>query len=60
MPSPAVAFETKHLPDKHDAIAPDCSLIRVLARAKNGSMAHGTLPPGQVSLAVTHRTVEEL
>lgn len=26
----------------------------------NGSMAHGTLPPGGISLAVAHRTVEEI
>jgi mannose-6-phosphate isomerase-like protein (cupin superfamily) len=60
MDEPATTFATKQLADKHDALAPDGSEIRVLASTSRGSMAHGTLPPGGVSLAVTHRTVEEL
>lgn len=43
-----------------DAIAPDGSEIRLLPQVEGGSMAHCTLPPGAVSLAVTHRTVSEL
>ena len=54
------AFATKQLGDVYDALAPDGSEIRVLLRTTGGSMAHGTLPPGQVSRAVTHRTVEEI
>jgi mannose-6-phosphate isomerase-like protein (cupin superfamily) len=53
-------FITKHLPERHDVLAPDNSQIRVLVATANCSMAHGTLPPGQVSLAVTHLTVEEV
>jgi mannose-6-phosphate isomerase-like protein (cupin superfamily) len=60
MTHPTVDFETKHLPEKHDTIAPDDSLIRVLVRSGRGSMAHGTLPPRGVSRAITHRTVEEI
>ena len=53
-------FVTRHLPERHDVLAPDNSEIRVLAATERGSMAHGTLAPGQVSLAVTHVTVDEL
>ena len=40
--------------------APDGSRVQVLLRLQGGSMATFTLQPGQVSAAVTHRTVEEL
>lgn len=53
-------FPTAHLPTDLDVLAPDGSEIRVLAAGERGSMAHGTLPPGGVSLAIRHRTVEEL
>jgi mannose-6-phosphate isomerase-like protein (cupin superfamily) len=43
-----------------DAIAPDGSEVRLLARAARGSMAQFTLPVGKVSVAVAHRTVEEV
>lgn len=48
------------LPDAYDVLAPDGSEVRILASGERGSMAHFTLPPGQVSLAVAHRTVEEV
>ena len=48
------------LPDGFDVLAPDGSEVRVLAASGRGSMAHFTLPPGQVSVAVVHRTVEEV
>lgn len=51
---------TIQLPEHHDVLAPDGSEIRVLVASQRGSMAHGTLPPGGVSLAVRHRTIEEL
>lgn len=44
----------------HDTLAPDGSEIRFLPQVKGGSMVHCTLPPGAVSLAVAHRTVDEL
>lgn len=51
---------TRQLPVALDVLAPDGSEIRELARSARGSMAHGTLPVGGVSLAIRHRTVEEL
>lgn len=54
------AFATRVLPAAYDALAPDGSEIRLLGALRGASMAHGTLPPGGVSLAVTHRSVEEL
>ena len=55
-----MTMQTKHLPEAHDALAPDGSEIRVLAATASGSMAHCSLPPGQTSVAVAHRTVEEV
>jgi mannose-6-phosphate isomerase-like protein (cupin superfamily) len=45
---------------ERDVVAPDGSEIRLLPQVTGGSMVHCTLPPGAVSLAVTHRTVDEL
>jgi mannose-6-phosphate isomerase-like protein (cupin superfamily) len=59
MPAAAPPFATTHLPERPDALAPDTSEIRLLGALPRGSMAHGTLPAGAISLAVTHRTVEE-
>ncbi len=50
----------RHLPDHYDVLAPDGSEVRILAATNRGSMAHFTLPPGQVSVAVAHHTVEEV
>lgn len=41
-------------------IAPDGSEIRLLLTMKGGSMVHCTLPPHKISLAVRHKTVEEV
>ena len=43
-----------------DAIAPDGSEVRFLARTDRGSMAQFTLLGGKTSIAVAHRTVEEV
>ena len=48
------------LPVKHDAVAPDGSLVRVLARTTGGSLAHFELGAGEVSIAQRHRTVSEI
>jgi mannose-6-phosphate isomerase-like protein (cupin superfamily) len=48
------------LPVAPDAVAPDGSDVRVLLGLHGGGMAHFELPPGAVSSAVTHRTVEEI
>ncbi|CAN5499601.1 hypothetical protein BH23CHL4_BH23CHL4_24610 [soil metagenome] len=53
-------FATKPLPAEVDALAPDMSEIRMLLDTLGGSMAHGTLPPGAVSIAVRHRSIEEI
>jgi mannose-6-phosphate isomerase-like protein (cupin superfamily) len=55
-----MTFATATLPADHDLLAPDGSEVRILLALKNGSMAHFLLPAGQVSLAVRHRTVEEI
>lgn len=56
----AATFVTKQLGEAYDVLAPDTSEIRLLVSTSRGSLAHGTLPAGRVSLAVTHRTVEEI
>jgi len=43
-----------------DATAPDGSEVRILCATARGSMALFTLPPGAVSKAVAHRSVEEI
>lgn len=53
-------FETVRARAAPDAIAPDGSEVRILCRTPRGSMAQFTLPPGAVSRAVAHRTVEEV
>jgi mannose-6-phosphate isomerase-like protein (cupin superfamily) len=53
-------FRTKRLPRERDAIAPDGSNVRILLGLRGGGMAHFELPPGQISTAVTHKTVEEI
>lgn len=53
-------FKTQQLPLKPDVIAPDGSDVRILLALKGGSMAHFELPANRISLAVAHRTVEEI
>ena len=55
-----MSFDTRLKAQLPDVIAPDGSEVRILAVASRGSMAHFSLPPGAVSKAVAHRTVEEL
>lgn len=52
--------QDRTLSDAYDVLAPDGSEVRILASTPRGSMAHFTLPAGQVSQAVAHRTVEEI
>jgi mannose-6-phosphate isomerase-like protein (cupin superfamily) len=54
------AFATKETPDTTDILAPDGSEVRILLALSGGGMAHFRLPPGQVSRAVRHRSVEEI
>jgi len=53
-------FGTRRLPDRPDAVAPDGSHVRVLVSVDRGSAAHFELTPGATSLAVAHRTVDEI
>jgi mannose-6-phosphate isomerase-like protein (cupin superfamily) len=48
------------LPRNPDAIAPDGSDVRVLLQVRGGGLAHFELPAGQTSVAVQHRSVEEI
>jgi mannose-6-phosphate isomerase-like protein (cupin superfamily) len=54
------SITVRTLPDAYDVLAPDGSEVRILATSERGSMAHFKLHPGQVSVAVAHRTVEEI
>ena len=54
------SFETMTLPVEPTVLAPDGSEVRVLLHLDGGSMAHFRLDPGQTSIPVAHRTVEEL
>ena len=54
------SFQTKRLPAEATAVAPDGSAVRVLLTLAGGSMAHFQLAPGDTSVAVAHRTVEEI
>ena len=53
-------FDDVELRENYDTLAPDGSEIRLLAQTSRGSMVHCTLHPGQVSVAVAHRTVDEI
>ncbi len=48
------------VPVSRDAVAPDGSDVRVLARAGAASSAHFELAAGQTSVAIRHRTVDEI
>jgi mannose-6-phosphate isomerase-like protein (cupin superfamily) len=54
------AFATKRLPVQRDAVAPDGSDVRILLALSAGSLAHFEFAPGSTSVAVAHRTVEEI
>ena len=54
------SFSTKPLPIAPDVTAPDGSNVRILLQLAGGSMAHFELPPGKVSIAVAHRSIEEI
>ena len=53
-------FETKVLPVDRDDIAPDGSDVRILLGLGRGGLAHFQLGSGETSVAVHHRTVEEI
>ena len=55
-----MSWQTARLGATYDLLAPDGSEIRLLVQTSAGSMVHCTLQPGQVTIAVRHRTVEEV
>src|SRR5262249_28665806 len=59
-PSPSRSLATKPLPADPDVTAQDGSDVRILLRTERGSTAHFELGPGKTSIAVRHRTVEEV
>jgi mannose-6-phosphate isomerase-like protein (cupin superfamily) len=54
------AFQTKPLQHAPDAVAPDGSDVRVLLEVCGGGLAHFELAAGQTSVAIRHRSVEEI
>jgi mannose-6-phosphate isomerase-like protein (cupin superfamily) len=55
-----VSWDTKRLPARRDAVAPDGSDVRILLGLAGGGMAQFELAPGETSIAVVHRSVEEI
>jgi mannose-6-phosphate isomerase-like protein (cupin superfamily) len=55
-----MSFSAMALPALPTVTAPDGSDVRVLLSLAGGSMAHFELAAGQTSMAVVHRTVEEI
>jgi mannose-6-phosphate isomerase-like protein (cupin superfamily) len=53
-------FAVRRLPAAPDVMAPDGSDVRFLLGLSGGGMAHFELAPGKTSIAVAHRTVEEI
>ena len=53
-------LDYRQLSQDYDTLAPDGSEIRLLAATSRGSMVHCTLNPGEVSVAVAHKSVEEV
>ena len=53
-------FASKMRPLEPDVVAPDGSNVRILLGLDAGGMAHFELAPGEISTAVTHKTVEEI
>ena len=53
-------MDTKELPTDYTVLAPDGSEICELVAVKSGSMVHCALPSGAASMAVVHRTVDEV
>ena len=53
-------FATIRLPPERTIVAPDGSDVRVLLGLNSGGMAHFELGAGKVSVAISHRTVEEI
>jgi len=57
---PTDPLPTLEVDDAPTVVAPDGSEVRILLAATRGSMARFELEPGRTSIAVRHRSVEEL
>ena len=53
-------WQNRLVSEHYDVLAPDGSEIRLLVQVRGASMVHCTLPPGRITQAVRHRTVEEV
>lgn len=53
-------FEFRSLSLNPDYCAPDTSEIRLLPTFDRGGLCHCTLPVGEISKAVSHKTVDEI
>ncbi|MBP9881838.1 MAG: cupin domain-containing protein [Chitinophagales bacterium] len=53
-------FEIIKVKREYDYFAPDGSEIRLLAKINSGGFCHCTLPVGKISMAVKHKTFEEI
>jgi mannose-6-phosphate isomerase-like protein (cupin superfamily) len=58
--APGAPWETVDLAERLDYLAPDGSEIRLLPNVEGGGLAHCTLPAGRTSMAVRHKTVDEV
>lgn len=56
----AALFLRQQLPPTPTYLAPDRSEIRILLDVPGAGVAHCKLPPGKVSSAVKHKTVNEI
>jgi mannose-6-phosphate isomerase-like protein (cupin superfamily) len=54
------ALGIARLPAERDVVAPDGCDVRILVGGSRGGMAHFQLGAGETSIAVRHRTIEEL
>jgi mannose-6-phosphate isomerase-like protein (cupin superfamily) len=55
-----LTWQTRRIGPTYDLLAPDGSEIRLLVSTSRASMVHCALPPGHVTHAVRHRSVEEV
>jgi mannose-6-phosphate isomerase-like protein (cupin superfamily) len=55
-----MTWQTTRLPARRTVVAPDGSDVRVLLGLAGGGMAHFELAAGETSIAVVHRTIEEI
>ena len=53
-------FEVKQLPVERTDVAPDGSDVRVLLQLERGGLGHFELGAGKTSVAMAHRTVQEI